>query len=84
MGEEVEEEGGIPSDAFELAAHRAFRWFQLGEVESEVAQQRQVFGFMVLVIAGVVLVHDHVEDPMQAVFDPPVTADDVVEARLSR
>ena len=34
---------------------------------------------MVLAVAGLVLVHGHVEHPVEAVLDPPMCADDLTE-----
>jgi hypothetical protein len=34
---------------------------------------------VVLTISGLILLHDHIEHPMQAVFDAPMAADDGIE-----
>ena len=39
LGEEVEEEGGIPAGTFEFAAHRSLGRFELGEIEGEAAEE---------------------------------------------
>jgi hypothetical protein len=45
------------------------------EVEGEFAQQCQVFGGVALADAAVVLVEGHVQNPVAAVLDAPVAAD---------
>src|SRR5665811_1403655 len=52
----------------------------LGEIESELAQQGQVLGTMILAVSGLIFVHDHVEHPMELVLDAPMAAHDVIEA----
>lgn len=74
MGEELGEEGLVPTGAFELALHRALRELELDQIEGEPAEQRQVLGPVVLPDALAVLVKDHVEHPMQPVLNSPCSA----------
>ena len=58
----MEEEGVVPASAFDLAAGGALVGIGAQEIEGEAAQPGEVF-------RGVVLVHDHVEHPVELVFD---------------
>ena len=81
LGEERSEEVVVPSSAFELAAHGAFRGFELGEVEGEAPEECEIARPVVLAIARLILVEDDVEHPMELVLDGPVAADGVEALR---
>src|SRR4051794_32186683 len=54
--------------------------FEFGEVESKAPQQGDVLRSVILAVSGLILVHSHVEDPMQAVLNPPMGAGHLAEA----
>ena len=49
-------------------------------VEGKMAQNGEIVGCAVHAGAGLILVHDDIEAPVQAIFDGPVRADDPGEA----
>ena len=76
----MEEEGVVLAGAFDLAAGRALVGIGAQEIEGEAAQAGEVFRGVVLAGARAVLVHDHVEHPVELVFDLPVGAHDLGDA----
>ena len=64
-----------PPGALAFAADRDVWAGALEGVESEFADDGEVFGAVVLAVAGAVFVEDGIEDPVDAIFDAPVGAD---------
>ena len=54
--------------------------FELGKVESQAPQQGDVLRSVILASSGLVLVHGHIENPMQAVLNPPMGTGHPAEA----
>src|SRR5215217_3201213 len=80
LGEEAGQEGIVQCGAHALSLHGLLRAFELGKVEGEAPQQGDVLRSVILAVSGVVFVHGHVEDPMQAVLHPPMGAGRPAEA----
>ncbi len=75
-----EEDVVVPCRAFELSGHGVLSGFSPCDVEGEASHQGEVLGSVVLSVSLSVLVHGHVEDPVEAVFDGPMGAHDMLEA----
>jgi len=80
QSQELGEVGIIPAGALELAAQRAFGGFFLHDIQCHVAQHREVVWAVAQSVPVLVFIHHDIEPPVQPVFDPPVLADDLVEA----
>ena len=76
LGEEGGKVGVVPPGALELALHGARGGLELREIEGKPAQQSQVLGAMILTGAQPILVHGHVQNPMQPVLDAPMRPHD--------
>src|ERR1700682_4146340 len=73
MAQHIEEEGFVPSCALELATQGSFGiGMGAGDVESEATQDGEIGRRVVLATARQVFVEQHIERPMQAVFDAPM------------
>lgn len=57
-----------------------FEGSSLARLRALLAQKREVLRPMVLAIAGLILIHDDVEYPVQPILDAPMAAHDSVEA----
>ena len=79
LTEEFGEELVVPCGAFEFDVHGAFGFFLADDVEGDVAEHGEVVWAVVFSVAGVVLVHDHIEHPVEAILDAPMGAGDVAE-----
>ena len=75
----MEEEVVVPGGAPEFCAHGVFGGFAAWDVECEAPEQGEVFGFVLFAVSLPVLVHGHMEHPVQAVFDDPMDAHGVLE-----
>jgi hypothetical protein len=71
-----------PVRNFARGSRGAFVLVGAEDVEREAAQSGEVLGSVVL--AGGVLVHDDVENPVQTVLDVPMGADDVEKRAAER
>ena len=80
VGDEVEEEGVVPSSAFDFLTHGGRIWMRANDVDCEAPQDREVLGTVVFSGSAAVLVEHDVEDPMQLVLDPPMTAHDLQQS----
>ena len=78
--DQVEEEVVVPRGALELAAHGVLCRFSPCDVEGEASQHGEVFGSVFFAVALAILVHGHIQHPVQAVFDGPMGAHGVLEA----
>jgi hypothetical protein len=74
MAEDVEKEGVVPSGSFDFLAHGCGCRMAPNDIESEPAQDREVFRAVVFPGSGAVFAEDDVEDPMQSILDAPMTA----------
>src|SRR5450830_949886 len=81
LEDELSEEFVAPSCFFEFASPGDFCGFPGDDVQGDVAQDGEVFGAIVEAVSGFVLVHGHVEHPMEAVLDSPVCPRNLSEAR---
>ena len=84
LPEKTTEEFIIPPGLFELSFHRAFGAFQSGEVERQSAQEADILGSIILAVALAILVHRHVQHPMQSVLDAPLGARHLGEPRRGK
>src|SRR5271166_5525683 len=80
LREQFGEKCVVPSGVLDLSAQRALRSFFLHCVQRHVAQDRQIFGTVTETGAVLILVHDDVEAPMQAVLHAPMFARNLVQA----
>src|SRR5690349_13753346 len=69
LGEEGEQEGIVPSGAFDFSAERSLVRMRSENVEGQLSQNREVLRSMVLAVSGAILVEDNVENPMELVLD---------------
>ena len=84
MSDEVEEEGVVPSGAFELGAQGCFGiGMSADDVEGEPAHDGQVCRSVVFATARQILVENDVEWPVQGILDGPVGADDAQEIQVA-
>lgn len=75
MGEDFEQVVIVPASFEASGFDPGFDRFILFEqVQSDVAENGEVFGAMILAQAVMILLKGHVEYPMQAIFDAPVAA----------
>jgi len=74
VAEEVEKECIVPTGAFDLLAHGDARRVGANDVDGEAAQDSEVFRAVVLSCTAAILFEHHVEHPMQAILDTPMTA----------
>src|SRR4051812_14086558 len=74
LGEEAGEEGVVPGGAHALSFDGLLGAFELGKVESQAPQQGDVLRPVIIAGSGLVFVHGHIENPMQAVLHPPMGA----------
>src|SRR6202451_3194190 len=82
MAQHIEEEGFVPSRALELATQGSFGvGMGAGDVESEATQHGEIGRCIVLATARQVFVEQHIERPMQAVFDAPMLPHDAQHFR---
>ena len=79
LSEDFGEECVLPSGPLDLDAQGALGRLLADEIEGHVAEDGEVVGAVVEAIAGVVLVHDDVEAPVQGVLDRPMRAGDLAE-----
>ncbi len=79
-GQEPGEVGFLPTGSLELSSKRSFYAVLLHDVQGHVAQNGEIVGTVSQAAPVLILVHDDVEAPMQAIFDAPVRADDIVES----
>src|SRR5208283_3981982 len=70
----------IPSGAHELCTQRPFCDVLLHDVQRHVAQHGEIVWGVVEASSVVILVHDHVQPPVQLVLHTPMRAHDLVEA----
>src|SRR6266699_3472075 len=78
-GEEAFEEVVIPTCSFELSSQRAFGADLLHGVDGHVSKHGEIVGSVAKPGSVLVLVHHHVEPPVQAVLHLPVLACDAVQ-----
>ena len=78
--QEAVEEVVIPCGAFELSAQGAFGSLLLHGVERHMTQHGKVFRAIAQSSSVLILVHDHIQPPVQAILHSPVLADNVVES----
>src|SRR6185437_5113764 len=76
IGEEGEEIILGPACALDLSAQRGRVVVAAQDVESEPAQDGEIWGSVVLSGAVAILVENDIEGPVQAVFDAPMFAHD--------
>src|SRR3954451_21199478 len=79
LGEEAGQEGVVPCGAHALCLHGPLGAFELGKVESEAPQQGDVLRSVILTGSGLVFIHGHVENPVQAVLHSPMGAGHLAE-----
>jgi hypothetical protein len=77
VAEEVEKEGIVPAGAFDLLAHRYSFGVSANDVDGEPPQNGEVLRAVVFSGSATVLVEHHIEHPMQAILDTPMTAHDL-------
>src|SRR3954453_14806514 len=80
LGEETCEERVTQGGAKELAFEGLFGAFELRKVEGQASQQGNVLWSVILAVAGLILVHGHVENPVKAVLHTPMSAAHIAEA----
>src|SRR5208283_5512063 len=73
-GEELGSEAGVDAGSEALSAQRAFAGVGFEDVDGGVTDDGQVEWGVVLARAAAIFVEDHVQRPMQAVFDAPMGA----------
>ena len=71
MADESEEEGIVPSGAFDFAFDGPLVGVLAEEVEGELSQESEVLRGVVGAASHAVLVEGDIEDPVQLVFDGP-------------
>ena len=71
LGQDADEKVIVPTDPFQLAAHRSLARFQPRQIQFRLPQQRQVFGAMPLPVQRVILVAGYIRRPMQPILNPP-------------
>src|SRR4051812_44101959 len=76
LGEDGDQVGVIPSGALELTLDRRFGGLQRGQIESQAAQKSQVLRPVVLAVAEPVLIHRHIQNPVQPVLNAPMRPHD--------
>src|ERR1700730_9366228 len=77
MTDKLDEEGIFPPCAFDFPLQGGLVGMAANDVEREPAQDREVLWRIVLSGPVGVLGKDDVEDPVQVVLDPPMTAQDL-------
>jgi len=71
--------GVIPAGSLELSTQRSLCAILLHDVQRHMSQHGEVVRSVIGTVSGLVLVHHHVEPPVQAALDVPVRADHRVE-----
>src|SRR3954471_18863954 len=72
LGEELCEVGVLPAGPFDFDTQGAFGGFLGQEIKGHMAQDGEVMRAVIAAVSGIVLIHNHVQDPMQVVFDCPM------------
>src|SRR3954469_8633230 len=72
LGEEFCEIGVLPTGPFDFDTQGALGGFLGQEIKGHMAQDGEVMWTVIAAISGIVLIHNHVQDPMQVVFDRPM------------
>ena len=80
LSDEFGEEVVAPAGTFEFASEGALGVFSANEIEGEVAQDGEVLRAAIEAVSRLILVHDDIEGPVEAVLDAPVGADDRAKA----
>src|SRR4029077_3645446 len=80
MGEDIEQEGVVPSGLFDFLGHREASGMVTYDIGREPPQSCEVFGGGVLPGSVGVLGEDDIEDPMKPVLDAPMAADCVQQS----
>ena len=75
-GDEACEELVVPCCDFALEAQRVLSWSSSDEVEGDVLYGGEIGWGMIGSDPAFVVAEDHIHDPMEAVFDGPMVADD--------
>src|SRR5215469_17499167 len=78
--EKFGEEFVLPPGKVEFAPQRHAGSILLHQVEGHVAENGEVISSVIATVSRLVLVHDGIENPVQAVFDAPMQADDLAQA----
>ena len=84
LGEEAAEELVVPPCSLELTLYRALGALQPSQVQDQPTKQADIFRPLVFPIALAVLVHCHVQDPVQSILDTPLRPCDLDEARCRK
>jgi hypothetical protein len=64
----------VPTGLQALAFNACFgRFFLAQQVQGQMAQDREIGVGMTLAHPTGVFIHDHIQDPMDTILDPPVT-----------
>ena len=78
-GNEICEEGVVRGDDFAFQAEAVFAGGFADQIVSHVAEGGEVGGRMFGADSAFVVAEDHIHDPMEAVLDRPMAADDGAE-----
>ncbi|MDW6024940.1 hypothetical protein SAZ10_24595 [Mesorhizobium sp. BAC0120] len=76
LSHELEQVGVVPACAHHFAAHGVLFAVGSESIDAEAPQQSEIFGAVVLAGAALVLAKDHIELPVQAILDVPMTSHD--------
>src|SRR4029077_8251276 len=74
MSKEVEEELLLPCSEFHFAPYGSIIGVRPQDVERDAAHDAKIFRSVILARAGVVLVEDDIERPVQVIFYAPIRA----------
>src|SRR4051812_2709425 len=72
LGEELCEIGVLPTGPFDFDTQGALGGFLGQEIKGHMAQDGEVMWAVIAAVSGIVLIHNHVQEPMQVVFDHPM------------